>query len=160
MSRTPASGRAKSGSGAKASKRRPATKVAARPAGKAKQSPAPPKPPAKAAKKISQPAKKTPPATAEPQVPRAKPPKQAKAPGKDAPHKEKTIRDSFNMPAADYALIAALKKRALAAQREVKKSELLRAGVRLLAAMSDEALHLALAALPSIKTGRPRKKHK
>ena len=79
---------------------------------------------------------------------------------KDAPRKEKTIRDSFNMPAADYALIAALKKRALALQREAKKSELLRAGVRLLAALSDEALHLALAAVPAIKTGRPRKKHK
>jgi hypothetical protein len=74
--------------------------------------------------------------------------------------KEKTVRDSFNMPAADYALIGQMKARALAGSREVKKSELLRAGLRLLAGMTDAALLAALSAVPSIKTGRPGKKHK
>lgn len=74
--------------------------------------------------------------------------------------KEKTVRDSFNMPAADYALIGQMKVRALAGSREVKKSELLRAGLRLLAALNDEAFKSALAAVPTVKTGRPGKKHK
>jgi hypothetical protein len=74
--------------------------------------------------------------------------------------KEKTVRDSFNMPAADYALIGQMKARALTGSREVKKSELLRAGLRLLAALNDEAFKAALAAVPTVKTGRPGKKRK
>ncbi len=74
--------------------------------------------------------------------------------------REKTVRDSFNMPAADYALIGQLKARALAGAREVKKSELLRAGLRVLSALNDAAFKSALEAVPSVKTGRPGKKHK
>jgi hypothetical protein len=76
----------------------------------------------------------------------------------DKPKKQKTIRDSFNMPADDYALIATLKKRALASAKEVKKSELLRAGLKLLANMSAEAFANAINAVPAIKTGRPQAK--
>lgn len=67
----------------------------------------------------------------------------------------KTIRDRFNMPADDYALIAALKKRALDASTRVKKSELLRAGLRVLSTLSDDAFKAALAAISAVKTGRP-----
>lgn len=74
---------------------------------------------------------------------------------KEALRKVKTIRDSFNMPSEDYALIGALKKRALAAAREAKKSELLRAGLRLLSQLPEDAFKAALAALPPVKTGRP-----
>jgi len=76
------------------------------------------------------------------------------------PKAVKTVRDSFNMPDADYALIGLLKKRALAGAREVKKSELLRAGLHTLQALGDEAFLSTLAAIPSVKTGRPRKKGK
>lgn len=90
---------------------------------------------------------------------RAKAPAKPKAGGKmkASAKKEKTVRDSFNMPAADYALISELKKRALAAAREIKKSELLRAGLKMLSALGDEAFKVALAAVPAIKTGRPKK---
>ena len=74
--------------------------------------------------------------------------------------KHKTIRDSFNMPAGDYALIGTMKKRAIAAGRELKKSELLRAGLKTLAGMTEAAFALAISAVASIKTGRPVKKRK
>jgi len=39
-----------------------------------------------------------------------------------------------------------------------KKSELLRAGIMQLTAMTDAALKAALGKVPAIKTGRPKKK--
>ena len=69
--------------------------------------------------------------------------------------KPKLVRDGFTMPEADYALLAALKKRALQAGREVKKSELLRAGLRALAAMPEAAYLGALEGVERIKPGRP-----
>ncbi|MBS1198537.1 MAG: hypothetical protein H6R18_2322 [Proteobacteria bacterium] len=72
--------------------------------------------------------------------------------------KPKLIRDSFTFPEAEYALFALLKQKALQAGREVKKSELLRAGLAALANMSKEQLIKALAGVESIKTGRPSKK--
>ncbi|MDX2221049.1 MAG: hypothetical protein SF172_18690 [Burkholderiales bacterium] len=93
-------------------------------------------------------------------IPKATPKATAKAKAqkaKSVPKKSKTIRDSFNMPESDYALIGQLKKRALAQAREIKKSELLRAGLKLLAALGEEAFKSALAAVPSVKTGRPKK---
>lgn len=71
--------------------------------------------------------------------------------------KEKPVRDSFTMPRTDYALIGQLKERGLGFKREVRKSELLRAGLQMLAAMDDAALKALLDKLPRIKTGRPRK---
>jgi hypothetical protein len=84
-----------------------------------------------------------------------KTPKPAKAP---KPH-DKPVRDSFTMPEADFALIAALKQRALGARRETKKSELLRAGLHALAAMDTPALMAALGKLAPVKIGRPKKGH-
>jgi hypothetical protein len=85
------------------------------------------------------------------------------APTKEKPAKAKVrvalVRDGFTMPAADFALIAALKARALAGQREAKKSELLRAGLHALAALDGSALVQALNRLEPIKTGRPKKNH-
>ncbi len=72
--------------------------------------------------------------------------------------KTKTVRDSFNMPDFDYALIGVLKKRALGAATEVKKSELLRAGLKLLVAMNDGEFSAALKAVHIVKTGRPGRK--
>lgn len=67
------------------------------------------------------------------------------------------MRDSFTMPEADFALIATLKARTLSAQREVKKSELLRAGLHALAALATPALVAAIAQLEPVKIGRPKK---
>ena len=69
--------------------------------------------------------------------------------------KPKLVRDGFTMPEPDYALLATLKKRALQAGREVKKSELLRAGLRALAAMPEAAYLGALEGVERIKPGRP-----
>lgn len=88
--------------------------------------------------------------------PAAKPAaKPAVDPGKAA--KPKLVRDSFTMPKAEYAAIDLLKQRAAKLARPAKKSELLRAGVKALSALSDKALLAALAAVPTIKTGRPNK---
>jgi len=70
--------------------------------------------------------------------------------------KKKLVRDSFTIPRAEYAAIDALKKRVAKTGRSVKKSELLRAGLMALLAMDDSALAAAVAAVPAIKTGRPK----
>lgn len=76
---------------------------------------------------------------------------------KTKPAKIKMERDSFTIPKDEYAQIAILKKRLEALGKPVKKSELLRAGLKLLAAMNDNALQTAVIAVPIIKTGRPKK---
>ena len=74
------------------------------------------------------------------------------------PPKLKLVRDSFTMPSDEYAQIGELKQRALASAHPAKKSELLRAGIKLLAGLGDAALLRALKAVPAIKTGRPKLK--
>lgn len=71
--------------------------------------------------------------------------------------KVKMVRDSFTIPKDEYAQIATLKKRLEGLSKPAKKSELLRAGLRLLATMNDQTLLTSLAAIPTIKTGRPKK---
>lgn len=75
----------------------------------------------------------------------------------DKARKPKIVRDSFTMPKAEYAAIDLIKERAALAGRPAKKSELLRAGIKLLGALTPTALVAALSALPEIKTGRPAK---
>lgn len=86
------------------------------------------------------------------------PTRKTTAPAKATP-KPVLVRDGFTMPEADFALIAVLKKRALGARREAKKSELLRAGLQALAALDAKALVAALDRLAPVKIGRPRKGH-
>ncbi len=74
---------------------------------------------------------------------------------KDKPEKIKVVRDSFTIPKTEFTQIATLKKRAMALGQEVKKSELIRAGLLLLGHQKDVALLKALAAVPTLKTGRP-----
>ena len=71
-------------------------------------------------------------------------------------HKPKLVRDSFTMPKDEYQVIDALKGRALGLEKQVRKSELLRAGIQALAAMNDRAFLKAIAAVPTLKTGRPK----
>ncbi|WP_234413738.1 hypothetical protein [Ideonella sp. A 288] len=94
----------------------------------------------------------------------AKPPKAGKvAKASKAPKapklRVKPVRDGFTMPEADFALIGTLKARAMSAQRETRKSELLRAGLHALAAMDTPTLVAALGQLEPVKVGRPKKGH-
>jgi hypothetical protein len=70
--------------------------------------------------------------------------------------KPKLVRDSFTIPKDEYVVIEALKTRAGKLGQAVKKSELLRAGIKALAAMSDIQFKAALSNVPTIKTGRPK----
>lgn len=69
------------------------------------------------------------------------------------------VRDGFTMPEADFGLIAKLKARALAARRETRKSEVLRAGLHALAKLDDKALVAMLEQLVTVKVGRRKKGH-
>lgn len=77
---------------------------------------------------------------------------EAKAP------KLKLVRDSFAMPKAEYAVLDVMKLRCAKLGAPAKKSELLRAALKTLAALSDKELLAAVAAVPNIKTGRPPKR--
>jgi len=80
------------------------------------------------------------------------------APAKPAKaHKPKLVRDSFTIPKDEYQVLDALKSRALGLGQHVRKSELLRAGIQALNAMNDRALLKAVGAVPTLKTGRPKK---
>lgn len=80
-----------------------------------------------------------------------KPAKPAKA------KKVKLVRDSYAMPDSEYAQIGVLKKRLSGLGSDVKKSELLRGGIALLAALNDAELKAVMGRVERIKTGRPAK---
>jgi hypothetical protein len=71
--------------------------------------------------------------------------------------KIKLVRDSFTIPKPEYLILDNLKLRAADLKHPVKKGELLRAGIKALAAMTDSNLLTALKAVPMLKTGRPSK---
>lgn len=89
-------------------------------------------------------------------APKVDVPKVAK-PIKEKIPKLKMERDSFTIPKTEYAQFAVLKDRLAKLGQPVKKSELLRAGIMHLTAMTDAALKVALSKVPAIKTGRPKK---
>ncbi|MGF6447108.1 hypothetical protein QF002_007984 [Paraburkholderia youngii] len=70
---------------------------------------------------------------------------------------EKVVRDTFTMPRKDYEQLAVLKQRCLDAGLAVKKSELVRAGLLLLASEPTKRLLAAVKAVEPVKTGRPPK---
>ena len=69
--------------------------------------------------------------------------------------KPKLVRDSFTIPKTEFAVLEELKQRAAKLARPIKKSELIRAGIKALAALSNAAFLTALNQVPTIKTGRP-----
>jgi hypothetical protein len=71
--------------------------------------------------------------------------------------KIKVVRDSFTIPKNEFVQLAEMKKKALGLGVEIKKSELLRAGLMLLSAATDTAFKKALSNVPTLKTGRPSK---
>jgi hypothetical protein len=111
-----------------------------------------------AAKKVSA-AKKPSKAAARAPAGSSKPAAAGKPAKKAAKLRPQLVRDSFTMPEADFELIAALKSKALDARRAAKKSELLRAGLRLLSALEAKVLVAALDKLEPVKIGRPKKGH-
>ena len=72
-------------------------------------------------------------------------------------HKKKVVRDSFTMPHDEYQKISEIKAACLKSKMHVKKSEVLRAGLKLLAGLNATQLKQALNDLTKIKTGRPKK---
>ena len=71
--------------------------------------------------------------------------------------KPRPVRDSFTMSEAEYALLGELKQACLEADYEVKKSELVRVGIALVARLDLVTLKDLLAALPLVKSGRAKK---
>ena len=75
----------------------------------------------------------------------------------DKARKPKLVRDSYTIPKPEYAVLEALKDRAAKLGRPAKKSEVLRAGLKALAAMEDAGFLACVTAVPAMKTGRPAK---
>lgn len=73
------------------------------------------------------------------------------------PKKPKLVSDRYKIPDNEYADLIALKKRLLSLNIDIKKSELLRAGLMFLVAMGDIQLKKALAKLKIVKAARPPK---
>lgn len=150
------------------------TAAAATPAAPAAAKPAPAKAPEKAAKPAPKVVAKTRAKAAAPAKPKASPsavkavaaaeakkeakPAKAKKPAEveAKPKKAKLVRDSFTIPKDEFDVLVELKQRAQKLTHTAKKSEILRAGVRLLASQGNAAFLAALTAVPSIKTGRPK----
>ena len=71
------------------------------------------------------------------------------------PEHQRVIRDSFSLPAQDYSLLSTLRERGLKAGVHVTKSELVRAGLRVLLEMKDSDFISVVEKLEKVKTGRP-----
>jgi hypothetical protein len=71
--------------------------------------------------------------------------------------KVKLVRDSFTMPGHEYQVLQDIKKAALKAGVELKKSDLLRIGVSMLKNFSVTQLDKARATLTKLRAGRPKK---
>jgi hypothetical protein len=138
---------------------KPASKAVAKPAVKAKNKAksavtAAAKPAASPKKNVKVAAPK---AVAKPVVKPAAKPVAVKAPKAKKP---KMVRDSFTIPKPEYDVLDVLKLRAAKLGNPVKKTELIRAGMKAIAALTDTAFKAALQAVPSLKTGRPAKAKK
>lgn len=70
--------------------------------------------------------------------------------------KPKLVRDSFTIPKEEYLVIDILKQRSAKLGQPMKKSELLRAGIKVLHSLDDVQFKQALDVVPAIKTGRPK----
>jgi hypothetical protein len=119
-----------------------------------------PKSPTQTARKAPVKAKSVPakqPVTKTATVSTAKPKTKVKPVTEVKVKKPKLVRDSFTFPKDEYQAIAALKQKALGLKHSAKKSEILRAGLKLLSSLNDKAFLAALSNVPALKTGRPAK---
>lgn len=97
-------------------------------------------------KAVPSPAKATAGVADKPEKP-AKPTQPAKAAKKPKP--PKPVRDSYSMPQAEFDALKKLKGRAKSLGVPAKRSEILRAGMRLLQRMDDEHFAVLLASVQS-----------
>lgn len=145
----------------KAAPRKAASKVPSKAPVKAVSKTVPNKPVRKPAPKAASPAKTRVPKPVTAPAPvqaNTAAPQPAASPAKPLKDKKvKVVRDSFTIPKSELLQIGESKKRALALGVEIKKSELIRAGLQALTGMNDAAFKKALAKVPTIKTGRPAK---
>jgi hypothetical protein len=70
-------------------------------------------------------------------------------------NEQKVIRDAFTMPAEDHELFAEIQRKCLSIGMVATKSEIVRAGLKHLANLDNDALQAIIKAVPKIKTGRP-----
>lgn len=70
---------------------------------------------------------------------------------------DRLVRDSFTIPAREYLAIDELKQRYLEHGINMKKSEILRAGLLALSSMDRDELAAVAERVERIKPGRPRK---
>jgi hypothetical protein len=70
------------------------------------------------------------------------------------PAKTKLVRDSFNIPKAELAVLEELKARAARLGQPAKKSEVLRAGIKALGALGDAAFLATVTAIGPAKAAR------
>lgn len=70
------------------------------------------------------------------------------------------VRDSFTIPADEYATLVSLKRRLVQMGHETRKTEVVRAGLLALAGLDDAALLAAVQTVPRLATGRPKAKGK
>lgn len=143
-----------------ATSKKPARTAAAKPAAKTSKTVAVTTPKAPAAKKAAANVTKKAGAAAAKTKASAKPAAQPAAAKTPKAKKPKMVRDSFTIPKPEYDVLDVLKLRAAKLGNPVKKTELIRAGVKAIAALSDAAFKQALLAVPSLKTGRPAKAKK
>lgn len=67
------------------------------------------------------------------------------------------VRDTFTFPEDDYALLGLIQERCLRSATMINKSEIVRAGLKALAMMSDAELMEIVGGLTKVKPGRPAK---
>ena len=72
--------------------------------------------------------------------------------------RDKIVRDTFKMPRGEYALIDELKQRCRALGVDVKKSEVLRAGLVAMRELTDERLSEVMRPLAAARTERAARK--
>jgi len=68
----------------------------------------------------------------------------------------RVIRDTFSMPVGDYELLDLLKARALGLGIAINKSELIRAGLRLLNELPESDFRKSITRVDKVKPGRPK----
>lgn len=70
---------------------------------------------------------------------------------------ERVVRDTFTMPRSDQDRLQTLQERCLRGSVSVSRSELVRAGLRLLQNLDDGDLLAAVQAVEKMRTGRPKR---
>lgn len=90
-------------------------------------------------------------------TPKPKPKAKATKVALARPQKIKMVRDSFTFPETEHKRLVEMKKRLIALGTEVKKGELVRAGLEMLASLDNLRLAKAVADVEKLKTGRPKK---